>query len=389
MSEDTGAVPMNPQDMFCPHRDCPSHGQSGANHIVSHSRRERRYKCRTCDRTFVLRKGTPYYRLHAPEETLTCVVTLLAHGCPPQAVVAAFGLDERTVAAWQQRAGQHCEQVHRATVQQGQVELEHVQADELWVKLVARKVWMALALAVPSRLWLGGVISQSRDGDLIRDLVQQVRRCARRLGVLVCVDGLSSYVTAFCRAFKETVPTGKPGNQPKRLPEGFLLGQVIKQAVRCRVVDVAHRAAVGSLAQIEARLQATGGGRVLNTAFIERLNGTFRSRLVPLIRRGRCLARKETTLQAGMYLVGTIYNFCCFHDSLRLPDPAAGGRKWQERTPAMAAGLTEHRWSVGELLQHRVRPKPLALEKWRGKHRKGAKAPPKPPLRNRLCLSTV
>jgi hypothetical protein len=239
---------------------------------VSHSRREQRFRCRICNRTFVARKGTPYYRLHTPEATFTCVAALLAHGCPPQAIVAAFGLDERTVAAWQQRAGQHCEQVQRSTVRAGQVELEHVQADELWVKLVGRKVWMALALAVPSRLWLGGAIGQRRDGDLIRDLVQQVRRSARRLGVLVCVDGLSSYVTAFCRAFKETVPTGKGGGQPKRLPEGFLLGQVIKNAVRCRVVDVARRAVVGSLAQIEQRLQAAGGGKVLNTAFIERLN---------------------------------------------------------------------------------------------------------------------
>ena len=380
---------MNPQDMFCPHRDCPSHGQFGRNHIVSHSRQEQRYQCRVCRRTFVARKGTPYYRLHFPEATFTCVATLLAHGCPPQAVVAAFGLDERTVAAWQQRAGEHCEQVHQAAVRAGQVELEHVQADELWVKLVGRKVWMALALAVPSRLWLGGVISGQRNGDLIRDLVQQVRRCARSLGILVCVDGLSSYVTAFCRAFRETVHTGKRGGQPKRLPEGFLLGQVVKNAVRHRVVDVAQRAMLGSLAQIEARLQATGGGKVLNTAFIERLNGTFRSRLVPLIRRGRCLARTERTLHTGMYLVGTVYNFCCFHDSLRLRAAGGSGRKWQQRTPAMAAGLTEHRWSVGELLHYRIRPKPLALEKWRGKRRGGAKAPLKPPLREPLCLSTV
>ena len=160
----TESAPMNPQDMFCPYRDCPSHGQPRLNHIVSHSRREQRYQCRICRRTFVARKGTPYYRLHLPEATFTCVVTLLSHGCPPQAVVAAFGLDERTVAAWQQRAGHHCEQVQRATVQAGQVELEHVQADELWVKLVGRKVWLAQALAVPSRLWLGARSAKAGTG---------------------------------------------------------------------------------------------------------------------------------------------------------------------------------------------------------------------------------
>ncbi len=328
-------------------------GQVGKENIVVHSQKERRYRCLTCGHTFAERKGTPFYRLHTEEAIVTLALTLLAHGCPLPAIVAAFGFDARTVAAWQARAGTHCEQVHRATVQQGQVELVHVQADELWVKMVGRKLWLALALAVPSRLWLGGVLSAARDADLIRDLVDRVRRCARSLGILVCVDGLASYVTAFRRAFKETLRTGKRGGQPKRLPEQFLLGQVLKSKVKCRVVDVAHRAVVGTLAQIEGRLAATGGGKVINTAFVERLNATFRSRLAPLIRRGRCLARKEATLRAGMYLVGTVYNFCSFHESLRL-EVATGSRKGQERTPAMAAGLTDHRWSVSELLHYRV-----------------------------------
>src|SRR3712207_7462754 len=49
---------------------------------------------------------------------------------------------------------------------------EHVQADELGVKLVGQRVWMALALAVPSRLWLGGAISPHRDLVLITGLVR-------------------------------------------------------------------------------------------------------------------------------------------------------------------------------------------------------------------------
>jgi len=61
---------------------------------------------------------------------------LLCHGCPLQAIVAAFGFDERTVAQWQARAGEHCQEVPRHLVEQGQVELGQVQADELWVKLV-------------------------------------------------------------------------------------------------------------------------------------------------------------------------------------------------------------------------------------------------------------
>jgi hypothetical protein len=90
------------------------------------------------------------------------VLTLLCHGCPTQAIVAAFGLDERTVALWFLEAGRHGQRVHEHLVEQGQVDLRHVQADELWVKPVGGKVWMALALAVPSRLWLGVAISRHR-----------------------------------------------------------------------------------------------------------------------------------------------------------------------------------------------------------------------------------
>ena len=110
----------------------------------------------------------------------------LCHGCPPQAIVAAVGDDERPVAAWLARAGSPCQQVHAHLVQQGKRDLQHVQADELWAKLVGQRVGMALALAVPSRLWLGGVISPQRDRARITALVQQVRAGAQRRDLLVC-----------------------------------------------------------------------------------------------------------------------------------------------------------------------------------------------------------
>jgi transposase-like protein len=349
---------MNPSDQFCPNWGCRMRGLRNAENIVSHSVRERRYRCLCCGATFAETRGTPFYRLRTDERTVTLVVTLLAHGCPVQAVVAAFGFDERTVASWEERAGRHCEAVQKALIREQPVELEFVQADELWVKMVGRKVWMALAVAVPSRLWLGGVISEKRDGDLIRELVEQVRRSARSLGILVCVDGLSSYVTAFRRFFKEKLPR-EPGQRrgPRmRLAEGFLLGQVVKSALKRTPWECAHHAVCGTLAEIEARLQAVRGGRVINTAYIERLNATFRARLVPLIRRGRCLARHEATLQVGMYLVGVVYNFCCYHRSLREAAAPGAARKYVERTPAMAAGLAERRWSVSDLLHYRITP---------------------------------
>ncbi len=138
---------MDPQSVrfACPNPNCPARGQIGKGNIGIHSRKERRYRCRVCGRTFGARHGTAYNRLRTAEETVTRVVTLLAYGCPVQAIVVAFGLDERTVTDWHARAGRHCQQVQTRLVEQPR-DLGQVQADELWVKLQGLKVWMALAL---------------------------------------------------------------------------------------------------------------------------------------------------------------------------------------------------------------------------------------------------
>src|SRR6266536_5403905 len=133
---------MDPTTTFCPNRNCPARGQTGQGNIGIHSCKDKRFICTECHKTFSARKGTVFYRLRTSAETVVLVVTLLAHGCPLQAIVAAFGFDERTVAAWQGRAGEHCERFHEQQVCQGQVELEHVQADELWVKVVGSRLWL-------------------------------------------------------------------------------------------------------------------------------------------------------------------------------------------------------------------------------------------------------
>ena len=116
--------------------------------------------------------------LRKPTELIVVVITLLAYGCPIQAIVHAFGLDERTVASWRDRAGHHCQLVHQALVEQETLDLVHVQADEIRVKGRRLTVWMGLALMVSTRLWLAGVVSSTRDTGLADCLLRQVRRCA-------------------------------------------------------------------------------------------------------------------------------------------------------------------------------------------------------------------
>jgi len=354
---------MDPHAQFCHSRDCWAYGRRGEGHIGIHSQREQRYQCQRCGATFSASKGTALYRAHKPPDEVGQVVTLLAHGCPVQAIVAAFGWDERTVARYPREAGAQCRRVHEHVVQAGDVELAQVQADELRVRVVGRVVWLATALAVSSRLWLGGAISARRDRQLIRALLTRVRACGPTQRVLLCVDGLCSYVSQARQVFREAVHTAGPGRPRLVLPAGVMIAQAVKQYAQRRVVGVTPRVVRGTVAAVQARLTATQGAAeaMVNTAYIERLNATFRAHLAPLVRRTRAAARQAATLEAGMWLAGTGYNFCWPHESLRRrrgADEPPGG-KWLARTPAQAAGLTDHRWSVHELLTFPVPPAPL------------------------------
>src|SRR5438477_7598437 len=114
---------MDASQVFCPNEGCVARGQVGQGHIVGHGKARARYRCKSCGKTFSAQAGTMFEGLRKPKTLIVIVVTLLAYGCPIQAIVQAFGLDERTVASWRDRAGKHCQQVHQAMVQQGQLDL--------------------------------------------------------------------------------------------------------------------------------------------------------------------------------------------------------------------------------------------------------------------------
>jgi hypothetical protein len=123
--------------------------------------------------------------LRTDEKTITLVVTLLAYGCPLQAIVHAYGFDERTIMDWQKRAGHHCQRVHEAIVEQGNVKSQHIQADELRAKGRKMISWIALAMDVSTRLWMAGVVSQHRDSTLTDRLFQHVRACGQLVQCLL------------------------------------------------------------------------------------------------------------------------------------------------------------------------------------------------------------
>jgi len=364
---------MNPQEQFCHNQNCWAYGRKGEGHIVIHSHKEKRYRCKRCRHTFSQTKGTALYRLHKPQELVFVVLTLLAYGSPIQAIVAAFGLDERTVARWQREAGLQCRRVHEHLVEAGNVELSQVQADELRVRVVGGVMWLATALEVRSRLWLGGVVRVHRDSRLIRALLWRIRECGSVAQMLLCTDGLACYGKQALLIFREALRTGRVGRPRLILPEGIMVARVKKRYACRRVVEVVREVVRGTEAAVQERLMETQRSitALINTAYIERLNATFRARLAPFVRRTRAGVHKQATLEAGMWLMGTCYNFVWLHRSLRQErgggeEPSAS--KWIERTPAQAAGLTDHRWTLEELMSFMVVP--ARIPKRRGRRPK-------------------
>jgi len=360
---------MNPQEIFCPNMDCPARGQIGKGNIHVHSQKDGRCICDVCEQTFTTTKGTIFYRLRSDPRIVMYVIILMAYGCPVQAIVKAFGLDERTVSDWHERAGKHCQSVHEHFVENSQQDLQQVQADEIKVKTQKGSYWMALAMAVRTRLWLGGVVGRKRDLDLIQALVDKVRAIALCRPLLLAVDGLASYVTAFRLAFRSKLPhrRGEIG-RCKMVPwAGIAIVQVVKQCVE-GILTIDRRIVQGSQEMVERLIKTTQQGKgMINTAFIERLNATFRQRLNNLARRTRTLARRSETLTAGMYLAGCFYNFCDFHHSLRLKLSVGNyGYHWVQRTPAIAANLTDHQWTPAELFAFKV-----PLPRWKPPAQRG------------------
>src|SRR5207253_2081179 len=190
---------MDPTTTFCPNLACPARGQTDQGNIGIHSCKAKRFICTECHKTFSATKGTAFYRLRTSAETVSLVVTLMAHGCPLQALVVAFGYDERTVAGWLVRAGVQGQAVQEHVVEQPR-DLGQVQADEIRVKKQGGVVWMALAMMVATRLWLAGEVSEQRDMPLIRRRIERVTCSAVDRPPPARTDCLVSYI----RALRET-----------------------------------------------------------------------------------------------------------------------------------------------------------------------------------------
>jgi IS1 family transposase len=319
----------------------------------------------------------------APEK-LVWAVGALAEGLGIRAVARVFEVDPNTVLAWLVEVAEHVAAFSQYVLHG--LRVTQVQLDELFALLSAVKAGEVSEAEAIQRLsrsphWVWGAIDPvtkllltievgERTLAMAQRVVHQVVQVlAQGCVPLFLTDGLTEYATALLTHFGQWVQPPRrratgPAPQPRWMPLPQLLyAQVIKTMRRRRLIRVRHRIVFGTLAAIEQVLAAHGWH--LNTAFIERLNLSMRQHVAAVGRRVTTLCKHEDGVRQQLALYHVYYNFCLPHASLRLPLPQSApthgtgsARQWQPQTPAMAAGLTDHIWSVREVLLFRVPPWP-------------------------------
>jgi IS1 family transposase len=215
--------------------------------------------------------------------------------------------------------------------------------------------WDHVAYDPEHRLVLA-VVPGKRSAEHVEEVVQEFwKRTQEEAIELLTSDEYAPYQGAILRAYGKTVVpprTGKPGRPkgPYLLPpEDLVYATVHKARKKGRVVKVESRIVFGSEEQLEDALEHSMVSKHVNTAFLERHNGTDRSRNARKTRKSQCFSKAWQVHKAVTYFTMYSYNFCWPVRTLRHKD-AAG--HWHARTPAMAAGLTDHVWSLREWLTY-------------------------------------
>jgi IS1 family transposase len=183
------------------------------------------------------------------------------------------------------------------------------------------------------------------------------RRTEGRVMNLMTTDGYPAYETAILHTYGETItpsPTGKPGRPEdpyKAVPKGVNYATVEKRREKGRVVEIRCRIAFGTVAAVLAALGRSKVSRSINTSFVERHNATDRHRNARKGRKTYRFSKDWRQHEAMTYFTMYTYNFCWPVRTLRTRGEDG---LWRERTPALAAGLTDHVWSLSEWLRFPV-----------------------------------
>jgi IS1 family transposase len=373
---------------FCPHHHCDYRGWLGLNNLRAKGHPGggpwRQFHCTACDGFFLEHHGTIFHGKHAEVDLIVRVLACLAEGLGIHATARVFAVEANTVVHWLVEAAEQLRAFCAYCL--CDLHLEQLQLDELYAVLRELKGGEisedeAIKRLERSPYWVWTVMDPKSKLLVVVDVGTRTLAMAQTVGHQVvqvlapgCVplfvsDGYAHYLTAIVAHFgcwvqpprkQATGPAPKPRWMP--LP-ALLYAQVVKSSRRRRVAGVTHRVVFGTQLAIEAVLGACGWA--ISTAFIERLNLDIRQRVAAVGRRVNTLCRGEASLLDQMVLFQTYHNFVLPHASLRqalgvleAPPRTGSAKRWRSCTPAMAAGLTDHVWSLKEVLLYRVPPWP-------------------------------
>jgi IS1 family transposase len=368
---------------FCPQKKCRYYGWPGRGNIIANGHPGgglwRQCHCKACGDYFLETTGTVFFGKRQAVPVLLFVLAALVEGLGIRAAGRVFGLDPDTIQAWLvSAAGQLSGLAHHFL---RDLDVEQVQLDELYAPTVQLKqseaellalpgdspLWLWTAMDPVSKLLLVALVGQ-RSLAVAQTVIHLVKqRLAPGCLPLFTTDGLAHYQTALLTHFGHWLQSPTPSGRTLKpcwfpLP-GLLYAQFIKHRRRRRIVCIKQRLVFGDRQQLHKVLDRLGWK--INTAFVERLNLTIRQHIPALGHRVIQRAHSATGLSHQVDLFLIYYNFCLPHTSLRLPlatpqlTRGQGSLKQKlDCTPAMAAGLTDHVWSLREVLLYRVPPWP-------------------------------
>jgi IS1 family transposase len=373
---------------FCPHSNCRYRGWLGLGNLRANGHPSggpwRQFYCTSCKGYFPEHHGTIFHGKQVAVELLVRVLACLAEGLGIRATARVFEVDPNTVLHWLVEAAEQLRAFSSYFL--CDLHVEQLQLDELYAVLRALKAgeisddeamkrlerspsWVWTAMDPTSKL-LVVVDVGTRTLAMAQRVVHQLTQAlAPDCVPLFVTDGLKDYATALLSHFGQwmqperrqaTGPLPKPRWMP--LP-ALLYAQVVKSYRRRRIVGVKHRVVFGTQLAIAQALATCGW--TINTAFVERLNLDIRQRVAAIGRRVNTLCQGEAGLRDQVALFQVYHNFVLPHASLRqpllIPQPTNGrgsAKVGRPCTPAMAAGLTDHVWSLKEVLLYRVPPWP-------------------------------
>lgn len=376
------------RQQFCPDDDCSYYGWVGWGNIRANGhpggKPWRQFQCVSCHGYFQETHGTPLHGKRVSSDLFVWAVGALAEGLGIRAVARVFEVDPNTVLQWLVAAADHLQAFSQHFLHD--VRVTQVQLDELFALLSAVKAgqvseaeaierlsrsphWIWVAMDPVTKLLLAIDVGD-RTLAMAQSVVHQVVQVlAPGCMPLFLTDGFKEYTTALLTHYGQWVqpprhqakgPTPKPRWMP--VPQ-LLYAQVVKPVRRRRLVRVSHRVVFGTLEAVKQVLAAYGWQ--IQTAFIERVNLSIRQHVAAVGRRVATLCKGEDGLRQQLALYHGYYNFCLPHASIRQPLPQSlptngtgSAKQWRPCTPAMAAGLTDHVWSLREVLLYRVPPWP-------------------------------